>query len=38
MRYYVPLIPQLTSRGCWAASIATVQSWASKTSVWIHNV
>jgi hypothetical protein len=33
MRYFVPLIPQLSSMGCWAASIAMVQSWAGQTSV-----
>jgi hypothetical protein len=33
MQYYVPLIPQLTSMGCWAASIAMVQSWATQTCI-----
>jgi ABC-type bacteriocin/lantibiotic exporter with double-glycine peptidase domain len=33
MQYFVPLIPQMTSMGCWAASIAMVQSWAGQTSV-----
>ena len=33
MQYYVPLIPQLTSMGCWAASIAMIQSWASRMSI-----
>ena len=33
MQFYVPLIPQLTGMGCWAASIAMVQSWANQMSI-----
>ena len=30
--YFVPLIPQTTKRGCWAASIAMIKSWKSRIS------
>jgi hypothetical protein len=33
MRYFVQLIPQLTTMGCWAASIAMIRGWADQTSI-----
>ena len=33
MRYYVPLIPQLTVMGCWAASIAMIRSYVDRMSI-----
>jgi len=33
MRYHVSLIPQQTSMGCWAASIAMIFGWAQRVSI-----
>ncbi|MCG8093853.1 MAG: hypothetical protein JAZ17_09540 [Candidatus Thiodiazotropha endolucinida] len=33
MKYYVPLIPQMTNMSCWAASIAMILGWKRKMSI-----